>query len=164
MATANATTNTTANATVTAKATAKRRDSSSLSGDQEQHGSMEARDTVGMGKRRGQSGWKAQQQRLLFPPQNKRSKPNPGEKMPLPRFQTKLDFDRNADCSELASFRALLDGWNKMGCLSHPRFALELCSLFLRCLNSTLNRARSPQGPAKEVIRPDLIGIMAALA
>jgi hypothetical protein len=42
----------------------------------------------------------------------------------------------SADYSELETFRHLMNTWHTAGYITYPPFALELCTLFMRCLNT----------------------------
>jgi hypothetical protein len=47
-------------------------------------------------------------------------------------------FNLSADYSELEPFRHLMNTWHTEGYITYPPFALELCTLFLRCLNTVV--------------------------
>ena len=49
----------------------------------------------------------------------------------------------NTDYSEILNINSLLDAWHVRGLITYPPFALELCSLFLRCLQSVRYRDRT---------------------
>ena len=48
-------------------------------------------------------------------------------------------FDPGIDYANLDLFRAVLNHWHCLGFITFPPFALEVCSLFIRCLNTTRN-------------------------
>ncbi len=56
------------------------------------------------------------------------------------------------DYSEPSNLREVLNKWHSMRCLTHPTFALELLSLFLRCLHATFARCRNNLSSIKSFI------------
>ena len=76
----------------------------------------------------------------------------------------KLLFNCRLDYSDLPLFRELLDNWNSRGFISFPLFALEISSLFLRCLNACITRTERNILPEKSSLRPYVKGVIAALA
>ena len=51
-------------------------------------------------------------------------------------------FDAASDYTELPVLRQVLNKWHSRGLISFPPFVLELCSLFLHCINTTVIRCQ----------------------
>ena len=74
-------------------------------------------------------------------------------------------FNLSADYSELEPFRHLMNTWHTEGYITYPPFALELCTLFLRCLNTVVGVSDEDgeESVQYEVLRGHLGKLISAL-
>ena len=72
-------------------------------------------------------------------------------------------LDPGIDYANFDLFRAVLNHWHCLGFITFPPFALELSSLFIRCLNTTMNSYGSRTHTLCSDMRPYFSGTIAAL-